>query len=110
MSGSTLVNTGAIYNLATNQWTAVNQTNAPESRSSHTAIWTGTRMIVWGGYGAGTFLSTGALYDVTTNQWVSPTSTTNAPQAPGMHSSIWAGSRMIIFGGSLPTAHAYIPP
>jgi hypothetical protein len=32
-------------------WTATSTTNAPSPRSSHTAVWTGSEMIVWGGGG-----------------------------------------------------------
>src|SRR6476660_899142 len=30
-------------------WTATSTTNAPSARAGHTAVWTGTEMIVWGG-------------------------------------------------------------
>ena len=30
-------------------WTPTNLTGAPEARVSHTAVWTGSEMIVWGG-------------------------------------------------------------
>src|SRR5437667_6097926 len=30
-------------------WTATSSTNAPSDRFDHTAVWTGTEMIVWGG-------------------------------------------------------------
>src|SRR4029077_15660130 len=30
-------------------WTATSTSNAPEARSGHTAVWTGSEMIVWGG-------------------------------------------------------------
>ena len=30
-------------------WTATSTTNAPTARSGHTAVWTGSEMIVWGG-------------------------------------------------------------
>ena len=42
-------NTGGRYNPSTETWTATNTTNAPDARSSHTAVWTGSEMIVWGG-------------------------------------------------------------
>ena len=32
-------------------WTDTSTTNAPAPRTSHTAVWTGSEMIVWGGYG-----------------------------------------------------------
>src|SRR5207253_5684659 len=45
-------------------WTATSTTNAPMARSSHTAIWTGSEMIVWGGVvGPNTFSNTGARYN-----------------------------------------------
>src|SRR5437879_3931108 len=30
-------------------WTATSTTNAPDAREQHTAVWTGSEMIVWGG-------------------------------------------------------------
>ncbi len=39
-------------------WTATSTTNAPAARASHTAVWTGSEMIVWGGYG-GSYFNTG---------------------------------------------------
>ena len=32
-----------------NTWTATSTTNAPTARFGHTAVWTGSEMIVWGG-------------------------------------------------------------
>ena len=37
------------YNPSTDSWTATSITNAPAGRSRHTAVWTGSEMIVWGG-------------------------------------------------------------
>src|SRR5437899_6290546 len=31
-------------------WTATSTTNAPAARDTHTAVWTGSEMIVWGGW------------------------------------------------------------
>ena len=47
-SGSYL-NTGGRYNPVTDTWTATGTTNAPSARFNHTAVWTGSEMIVWGG-------------------------------------------------------------
>ena len=41
------VNTGGRYNPATDSWTSTSTTNAPEARYLHTAVWTGSEMIVW---------------------------------------------------------------
>jgi hypothetical protein len=54
--------TGGRYDPGTNSWTATSITDAPESRSSHTAVWTSNEMIVWGGTnGLGDF-DTGGRY------------------------------------------------
>ena len=42
-------NTGGRYNPGTDSWTATSTTNAPTARDIHTAVWTGSEMIVWGG-------------------------------------------------------------
>jgi hypothetical protein len=42
------LNTGGKYNPQ-NGWMATSITNAPTARDRHTAVWTGSRMIVWGG-------------------------------------------------------------
>ena len=52
----------------------------PSARYRHTAVWTGSEMIIWGGYGNGTGLNTGGRYDPTTDSWTA-TSTANAPAA-----------------------------
>lgn len=43
------LNTGGRYNPVSDTWTSMSVVGAPEARLSHTAIWTGTEMIVWGG-------------------------------------------------------------
>ena len=43
------LNTGGRYNPSTDSWTATSTTNAPTARVTHTAVWTGSEMIVWGG-------------------------------------------------------------
>ena len=67
-----------------------------EERGLHTAVWTGTRMIVWGGEGRNDnfgdhLLNTGALYNPMTNAW-STTSTAGAPTARYGHTAVWTGS------------------
>ena len=41
--------TGGRYDPSSDSWTATSTTNVPLARYSHTAVWTGTEMIVWGG-------------------------------------------------------------
>ncbi len=46
-------NDGGQYDPVGNAWTATTTTGAPSARQYHTAVWTGSRMIVWGGYDGG---------------------------------------------------------
>src|SRR5439155_10080682 len=78
-------------------WTAT--AGPPDARSGHTAVWTGSEMIIWGGsYGNFSFRNTGARYNPSTNSW-SATSITSSPTARVGHTAVWTGSEMIIWGG-----------
>ncbi len=80
-------------------WTATSTTNAPDARAGHTAVWTGSEMIVWGGGASGpTYLNTGGKYNPSTDSWTA-TSVTNAPDARAGHTAVWTGSEMIVWGG-----------
>jgi hypothetical protein len=48
--GGKTLNTGAVYSPTANTWTNITLTSAPSSRTGHSAIWTDSKMIVWGGY------------------------------------------------------------
>ena len=80
-------------------WTAITTTNAPSPRDSHTAIWTGNEMIVWGGSSAAGQLNTGGRYNPATDSWTA-TSVTNAPTPRAGHTAIWTGTEMIVWGGT----------
>jgi N-acetylneuraminic acid mutarotase len=85
-------------------WAATSLTNAPVPRSEHTAIWTGSEMIVWGGdwyyQGSNHLLNTGGRYDPSTDSWTA-TSVTNAPAGRVAHRAVWTGTEMIVWGGEL---------
>ena len=104
------LNTGGRYNPATDSWTATSTANAPSGRWLHTAVWTGSEMIVWGGYywngSYDEYFSTGGRYNPTYNSWTA-TSTNNAPLSRARHTAIWTGSEMIVWGGGHPDASGY---
>jgi len=89
------INTGGRYNPSTDSWVATSTgANVPSARDGSTAVWTGSRVIVWGG---GNSLNTGGLYDPTTDTW-QPTQTLNV-EGRRDHVAVWTGSKMIIWGG-----------
>ncbi|HXM34157.1 MAG TPA: kelch repeat-containing protein, partial [Pyrinomonadaceae bacterium] len=79
-------------------WTATSITNAPAGRIRHTAVWTGSEMIIWGGSDGISFFNTGGRYNPSTDSWTA-TSTTNAPAGRFSHTTVWSGSEMIVWGG-----------
>ena len=88
---------GAAVGCADDTWRGPLQIQ-PLRRVFHTAIWTGSEMIVWGGYTNGfNALNSGGRYDPTTDSWM-PTSRIGAPTARGDHTAVWTGSEMLIFG------------
>jgi hypothetical protein len=91
------LNNGGRYKPGTNSWTITSTTNAPTGRWRHSAVWTGTEMIVWGGAGDG-YLNTGGKYNPGTDSWTA-TSTTNAPTARDTNLAVWTGMEMIVWGG-----------
>jgi N-acetylneuraminic acid mutarotase len=96
---------GGRYNPATGQWQSISLTNAPDSRREHSAVWTGTEMIVWGGYGDHPW-SSGGRYDPSSDSWV-PTAVTlgggpfsDVQNYDGEQESVWTGSELIVWEGS----------
>jgi hypothetical protein len=62
-AGGIYYNTGKRFNPVTNTWLKpLPTTGAPSPRLRHRAVWTGTKMIVWGGEGPEGALNTGAIY------------------------------------------------
>jgi N-acetylneuraminic acid mutarotase len=79
-------------------WTPTSLTKPPTGRYFHSAVWTGSEMIVWGGTDNVIQFNTGGRYNPSTDSWRA-TSTTNAPDARQGPSAVWTGSEMIVWGG-----------
>jgi len=90
---------GKLYDPLTDTWQPISSLSAPAPRTGATAVWTGTEMLVWGGYGATYALEiAGGRYNPATDSW-QPMSTEGAPPATYGHTAIWTGSKMIVWGG-----------
>ncbi len=88
---------GKRYDPATNKWLPMSMDNAPDPRRVHTAVWTGTRMLVWGGQYRQEYLENGASYDPETDKWTPMASI--APRGRAGHVAVWSGKRMLVWGG-----------
>ena len=96
---SSTLNTGGRYDPATDSWTATNVADAPSPRDLHTAVWTGSNMIVWGGTGGINFNS-GGRYNPATDSWIVMTSIISDHIPRYLHTAIWTGTHMIVWGGN----------
>jgi N-acetylneuraminic acid mutarotase len=91
---------GAIYDPALDSWRDTSLVGAPEARAQHTAVWTGSAMVVWGGLlQSGARTNTGGRYDPALDAW-SPTSVAGAPSGRIEHVAVWTGSQMLVWGGT----------
>ena len=65
----------------------------PTARAGHTAIWTGSEMIIWGGGN-----NTGGRYDPSTDTWRPTSVGANVPSPRWGNTAIWTGEEMVIWG------------
>lgn len=72
----------------------------PMPKSNHTAVWTGTEMIIWSGLDANSnYLNSGAKYNPATDAW-QPINIMGAPPGRINATAIWTGSEMIVWAGN----------
>jgi N-acetylneuraminic acid mutarotase len=101
-------------------WIPMTQVDEPTprgSRTGHSALWTGERLLIWGGeyVGAGGFTTRygdGGQYDPGSDSWL-PISTTGGPRARAHHTAVWTGRSMLVWGGAgagAPRAGYYVVP
>jgi hypothetical protein len=90
---------GAIYDPALDTWTPVSTAGgSPSPRHAHTAVWTGSEMIVWGGNDTVNYLDTGGRYDPVAQAWAALPVPTGLC-ARSAHVAVWTGTEMIVWGG-----------
>jgi N-acetylneuraminic acid mutarotase len=106
-NASKVLATGGRYDPVSDTWRTISNVGAPQARSNLSALWTGERMIVWGGGGIGEarILNSGAIYDPRADSWT-PMTTVGAPEGRYFHSAVWTGDRMVVWGGDTGTGRA----
>lgn len=102
--GGGYLNSGSIYNPATTMWSDLPiDAFTPSARGYHSAVWTGSKMIIWGGKGNdGPYLDSGSIFDPSLGSWTQYWGYSGElPPARAEHSAVWTGSKMIIWGGEI---------
>jgi len=77
-------NNGGRYDPGADSWVPTSTTNAPFARDHHTAVWTDSEMIAWGGYNypGNLYLNTGGRYCAQSVATPTPTPTATATPTP----------------------------
>ena len=78
-----------------NSW--VQRHKPPAGRFDHSAVWTGSEMLIWGGHGGGYFAN-GGRYHPAHGSWAELPSI-GAPPERFRHTAVWTGKEMIVWGG-----------
>lgn len=69
------------------------------ARTRHSAVWTGSKMIVWGGRnGTPSYFADGGAYDPTDNSWTVLPAFGDLAARSG-HCAVWTGQEMLVVGG-----------
>ncbi len=104
---------GSRYNPAANTWADI--ANSPFGRYRHSATWSGTYLLVWGGVDlvferpsqpepyslTAQPLKSGARYDPVADSWT-PLSTNGQPNVVVDHSAVWSSTgSLLIWGGAM---------
>ncbi len=81
-------------------WISIS-TSTLAGRNQHTAVWTGTEMLVWGGYGAvyPYAKGDGGSYSLSGDTWKTLPAAPSSFAGRYNHTAVWTGSSMIIYGG-----------
>jgi N-acetylneuraminic acid mutarotase len=70
---------------------------APSARLGQSVVWTGSEMIVWGGYNGSNEVNDGYRYNPSTDTWGQIAASPLAIRSK--HTAVWTGSEMIVWGG-----------
>lgn len=99
VAGSTDYATGSRYDPATGTWAATATLGAPPGRRGAYGLWTGSRVLLYGGVDlSGSPSSNVDLYDPVNDSW-SAAATKNAPSGRTDPVVGWSGSSLLLYGG-----------
>ena len=98
-SCTTVLDSGGLYDPATDSWRLTTTTGAPTGRAFFSSAWTGSELFVWGGWDGAGAVAGGGRYLPATDSW-QPVAATAAPAARQGAPAVWTGSEVILWGGS----------
>jgi len=95
-----VTSTGGRYNPTTDSWVPTTTAGAPSARDSHVAVWTGTEMIVLGGFPS----LEGGRYNPQTDSWGAAIYG-NSSLISYDSAAVWTGQEVVAFGKQIVTRY-----
>jgi N-acetylneuraminic acid mutarotase len=93
------ISDGWSYSFETNSWMRLTDTGKePRPRMHHAAVWTGEKMVVFGGASKGRVYRSGLFYSPSERKWARMEIDHKVKQRYG-HSMIWTGNDLVVWGG-----------
>ena len=86
---------GWAFDPGSSRWTSI--ATGPIERSDARAVWTGEKVLIWGGAEGGGPLMDGAAYDPSTDTWTAIAAAPIAPRRPAVVE--WTGTELFVWGG-----------
>jgi len=95
-----------IYDRAADSWSFLEPPDPSYRllRSRNTTVWTGSKLLVWGGDSSDAVAAPGIVYEPGAGTW-SFMSQEEAPLSREGHRALWTGTSMIVWGGMNGVAH-----
>jgi N-acetylneuraminic acid mutarotase len=103
--GGVPTNTGGRYDPVSNTWLPTSTAGSLFPRTGATAVWTGSRVLLWGGVDDPARASDLGQYDPATDTWAVVSSFV-APAWRYDHTAVWTGTELIVWGGHANGAEA----
>ncbi|MSP26319.1 MAG: hypothetical protein EXR75_14415 [Myxococcales bacterium] len=105
------------YSPMSDSWNPLSQIGEPSARAEHTAVYDGSRVLVFGGFDGSVYLNDGVGYDPKTNPpWQLKFDQPNLVSPRAGHTAVWveASKRMVVWGGrdasgKLDTGAVFVP-
>lgn len=99
----TVLNDGALYDPAKDEWLPIPTEGAPEARANAAAVWTGKTLLIYGGTNFNGPIQKGGMLDCSDGIWTWRKSSGRlnllAPKNYSDQLSVWTGKNFIKWGG-----------